>query len=156
MIHIREFKGEYRWLSNFFPAEIKFEAQHYPSVENAYQAAKFNPRHERTKFELCSPYTAKKWGKKATLRSNWDEQKLPLMKSLVEQKFTNPEFAEMLSALPEYVHIMEGNNWGDTFWGAVVNPNTLEWEGQNHLGKIIMDIRDRLRAGTFPTTEEYT
>lgn len=152
---IREFKGEYRWLSNFFPAKVSLDGTYYPSVENAYQAAKFSQAHERRKFELCLARTAKVWGKKAILRPTWDQEKLALMKFLVEQKFRDEEFAEMLKAIPEYVHIMEGNNWGDSFWGAVINPGTLEWEGQNHLGRILMDIRDRLRAGTFATTEEY-
>jgi predicted NAD-dependent protein-ADP-ribosyltransferase YbiA (DUF1768 family) len=36
--------------------------------------------------------------------------------------------------------IQEGNKWGDTFWGVDLKTG----EGQNHLGKLIMDIRDEL------------
>ena len=35
--------------------------------------------------------------------------------------------------------IEEGNNWGDRFWG------TVDGEGLNHLGKIIMRIRKEYR-----------
>ena len=33
--------------------------------------------------------------------------------------------------------IVEWNNWGDKIWGK-----TLNGEGENHLGKILMKIRD--------------
>lgn len=36
---IREFQGEYRWLSNFAPVLIKLDGI-YPSVEHAYMSAK--------------------------------------------------------------------------------------------------------------------
>ena len=37
---IKEFQGQYRFLSNFWPAPVTFEGRTYPTVENAYQAAK--------------------------------------------------------------------------------------------------------------------
>jgi len=43
---INSFKGEHRWLSNFWPTYVQFDGELYPSVENAYVAAKFDK--ERT------------------------------------------------------------------------------------------------------------
>ncbi len=37
---IREFKGEFRFLSNFFPSRIYHDGIEYPTVEHAFQAAK--------------------------------------------------------------------------------------------------------------------
>ena len=37
----------------------------------------------------------------------------------------------------------EGNRWHDTFWG--IDQNT--GKGENHLGKILMKVRDEI-AGT--------
>lgn len=37
---IKEFQGEYRWLSNFWPARVVLDGVEYPTVENAYQASK--------------------------------------------------------------------------------------------------------------------
>ena len=37
---IDSFQGEYRFLSNFWPCVVEYEGTEYPSVENAYQAAK--------------------------------------------------------------------------------------------------------------------
>ena len=36
--------------------------------------------------------------------------------------------------------IIEENYWGDTFWGV------CRGKGQNHLGKILMKVRDELRG----------
>ena len=44
---IGEFQGEYRFLSNFWPAPVEFEGITYPSVEHAYQSAKTMDMAER-------------------------------------------------------------------------------------------------------------
>lgn len=35
----------------------------------------------------------------------------------------------------------EGNWWGDKFWGVGIKTR----EGYNHLGKVVMCVRERLR-----------
>lgn len=37
---IREFNGDYRWLSNFSPCNVTIDGLTYPSVEHAYQSQK--------------------------------------------------------------------------------------------------------------------
>src|SRR4051812_21328901 len=44
---IAEFQGEYRFLSNFWPATVEFEGIRYPTAEHAYQAAKTLDAKER-------------------------------------------------------------------------------------------------------------
>ena len=39
---IKEFKGEYRFLSNFWPCMVKVDGIVYPTSEHAYQASKTN------------------------------------------------------------------------------------------------------------------
>ena len=39
------------------------------------------------------------------------------------------------------VDLIEGNTWGDTFWGQV------DGKGENKLGKLLMKIRDELMEG---------
>ena len=34
------FRGEYRFMSNFYPVSVNFNHQWFPTVEHAYQAAK--------------------------------------------------------------------------------------------------------------------
>jgi len=36
--------------------------------------------------------------------------------------------------------LVEGNNWGDMFWGVDVKSG----KGENHLGRILMKIREEL------------
>ena len=38
----------------------------------------------------------------------------------------------------EDMELIEGNSWGDTFWGV------CDGVGENNLGKVLMRVRDRL------------
>lgn len=72
------------------------------------------------------------------MRSNWDQIKLDVMYELVKQKFaTDPLRMYLLRTGTR--EIQEGNYWGDTFWG------TVNGEGENHLGKILMRVREEIR-----------
>lgn len=141
---IRGFFGPFRFLSNFYILEngVGFEEMFYPSVEHAYQAAKYPPS-QRSQFLDCTSGKAKRLGSEAPNlnKKKWDKHKVELMRSLVFQKFqNNPKLRKMLVEMEGYV-IDERNNWGDEFWGT--NP---EGKGENHLGKIIMAVRDKLIA----------
>tara|TARA_Y100000034_G_C6706865_1_gene312031 strand:+ start:244 stop:681 length:438 start_codon:yes stop_codon:yes gene_type:complete len=133
---IEFFQGEYRWLSNFWPCEVEFEGIIFPSVEHAYQAAKFHSMRQRMKFLKLTAGQAKRAGAKAPLTANWDHRKLTVMWSLVKFKFTenNDLLAKLKSTKGR--ELIEGNTWGDTFWGQV------DGKGINHLGKMIMMIRE--------------
>ena len=73
------------------------------------------------------------------LRSDWEDVKLGTMLEVCRAKFTqNPQLAKRLLATGDE-ELVEGNNWGDTFWGKV------DGKGQNHLGRILMQIRDALK-----------
>jgi predicted NAD-dependent protein-ADP-ribosyltransferase YbiA (DUF1768 family) len=41
--------------------------------------------------------------------------------------------------------LQEGNDWGDVFWGRVWNPGLEIWEGENTLGRLLMELRQELR-----------
>lgn len=133
------FEGEYRFLSNFYPVDVKYEGKKFPSVEHAYQAAKTKVPEEISKIRTCgTPFMAKKLGKKVTLRKDWESIKVQVMTDLVRQKFQIQFFKDLLLATNE-LKIEEGNTWGDTFWGVCGG------KGKNFLGKILMDIRKELQ-----------
>lgn len=138
---IRGFFGIFRFLSNFFILKkgIYYDQTFYPSVENAYQAAKY-PILERAEFTECSPSMAKKLGAKANIDVRyWNKRKLILMEYLINQKFLNdPNLRDMLKATGNAV-LEERNNWGDIYWGTDING-----EGENHLGNILMKVRRKL------------
>lgn len=135
---IAGFSGVYRFLSNFWPATVYLDGVDYPSVEHAYQAAKtLDPQERSIVRASVSAGAAKKAGKKLTMRPDWENVKLAVMEDLVRQKFQHPELKEQLRKTYTY-SLIETNWWGDTFWGVCKNV------GQNHLGRILMKIRDEL------------
>ena len=134
---IGEFKGRHRFLSNFYPAEVVLDGTPYPDVEHAYQAAKTLDRLERARIAACrTPGGAKRLGRKATIRPNWEGIKLGIMFGLLQQKFQLVPFTELLRATGDSI-LIEGNTWGDRYWGADLNTG----EGENRLGRMLMLIR---------------
>lgn len=135
---IKEFQGEYRWLSNFWPAKVVLDGVIYPSVENAYQAAKTHPW-RRAPYRECSAAQAKKLSHEIEVRSGWDaDEKVAVMRALIEQKFApDSALAKKLVATGAR-RLVEGNTWGDRFWGV------CRGTGQNMLGKLIMERRTAL------------
>ena len=139
---IGEFQGPYRFLSNFWPAEVEFEGAKYPSVEHAYQAAKFTDEAMRQRVaQAKTPAEAKSIAHAATTqRANWDQAKFEVMETCVRYKFTHhADLRENLLATGD-VELIEGNTWGDRIWGV------CDGEGENHLGKILMKVRRELHS----------
>lgn len=138
---VTEFTGDYFFLSNFYPCRLRWNGiDNWQTVENAYQAAKLkNFEHGYLRFIGVPPGVAKKRGRVVELRDDWESVKLSIMRDLLLRKFTqNPELKEMLlETAPS--HLEEGNTWKDRYWG-VCPPNS--GKGSNHLGKLLMDIRD--------------
>lgn len=140
---IDRFTGEFRWLSNFWRCDIEYEGLVYPSTEHAFQAAKSLDVEVRKLFTnkdmICRH--AREKGNQIELRPDWEDVKLQVMRDVNLYKFTHyPELKEWL--LGTTLPLEEGNNHGDMFWG------TVDFVGENHLGKILMQIRDELRSST--------
>jgi ribA/ribD-fused uncharacterized protein len=138
------FTGENFFLSNFYPCQIPFLGLMYPSVEHAYQASKsLEPEVRESIRNAATPGKAKRLGGKVVVRPDWKEIKLKFMFEFVQYKFHIHELMRSQLLATEEAEIIEGNYWGDTFWGVCGG------KGENHLGKIIMKIRDDLRDPTF-------
>lgn len=140
---IPEFVGEYRFLSNFWPAPVMYDGLKYPTVEHAYQAAKTRDIGQRLAIRNCvTPGEAKRLGRRVTLRSDWEDWKGKVMENLVRQKFNqHPGLAEKLLATYGS-RLEEGNAWHDTFWGISPVGSGI---GQNRLGQILMAVRSELK-----------
>ena len=131
---ILEFQGEHRWLSNFWPSTVWLDGDSYPSVENAYQAAKFETC-RRVPFVNCTPGQAKRLGRSLFVRGDWEQIKVQVMRSLIQQKFEPGSDLGNKLAATGHSKIVEGNTWGDTFWGV------CRGRGQNVLGELLMAQR---------------
>lgn len=139
MNKIEQFSEEHAFLSNFHPSIVFLDGHMYPTVENAFQAAKCLNAEDRAQFATLTPGQAKRLGRKIALRPDWDTYRVQVMKDLVLQKFRHhAELQEKLLATGDAT-LVEGNRWHDTFWGV------CDGVGQNNLGKILMDVRSILR-----------
>ncbi len=78
------------------------------------------------------------------IREDWEVIKVDVMLNYNRQKFTqNPDLARKLIDTGDK-ELVEGNKHGDTFWGVSPPQNGA---GLNHLGKLLMVIRDDLLSG---------
>jgi ribA/ribD-fused uncharacterized protein len=136
---IKDFWGEYRFLSNFHPAEVKYCNRIYPTSEHAYQAAKSTKKYIREYVaSLETPGKAKRYGQNIALRPHWEELKIGIMYRIVYNKFKqNPDLRKLLLATKS-AELIEGNTWNDTFWGV------CKGKGTNWMGVILMQVRSQL------------
>lgn len=133
---IDSFTGRYRFLSNFFPAAVFLDGLYYPTVEHAYQAAKTLDASKRAEISCVkSPGIAKRIGRTLAVRDGWGELKLTVMRNLLRQKFARDTVLCGLLLATGSEELVEGNTWGDTYWGV------YRGIGENHLGKMLMEIR---------------
>lgn len=146
MTAIVSFKGYYYFLSNFYPSTVEFEGLRFGSVEAAFQAAKTLDLEERKQFVGVQPQVAKHLGRRnVVLRPDWEDVKVDIMRQLVLQKFSrHPDLKAKLLATGN-AQLVEGNNWHDNIWGNCGCAKCSKIEGQNNLGKILMEVRDLLK-----------
>ena len=138
---IDSFKGENRWLSNFWIHDPIKQL----SVEHHYQAAKTTNLDDWMLVMSCEkPADTKRLfksvesgGRALAVRPDWDSIKFTLMEQFVREKFaTNHELRQKLIDTRGTL-LIEGNTWGDTVWGVCGGV------GENNLGKILMKVRDQ-------------
>lgn len=140
---ITSFQGEYRWLSNFHTTHIQYDGRWYRSVEHAYQAGKTFDLEIRQKIMEGSAGEAKRIGRNIPLRADWEQEKLHIMSVLLHRKFEISDLRALLLETKD-AHIIEGNTWRDKFWGAIWDLEKETWDGMNHLGIMLMNIRTEL------------
>ena len=161
---IKTFDGENFFLSNMYPLERPIITKLGVSAstsEHAYQAAKFanvSQHYEvagarasvRGKGEILDGIASKNLAHEfidagALIVPNWSLIKVGIMQEVVRRKFiANPDIRELLVQTGEE-ELVEGNDWGDTFWGVDLETG----EGQNQLGKVLMEVRTAVHQGKF-------
>lgn len=137
MKEICSFSGRYLWLSNFYRCSVFLDGIYYPTVENAYQAAKTH-KANRHDFQACAPGKAKRLGQRVAMMGDWESRKIKVMTKLLRQKFRSGSKLSKRLLETGDAELVEGNYWGDTFWGV------CHGVGENHLGKILMKVRSEL------------
>ncbi|MHA1868777.1 MAG: NADAR family protein [Candidatus Heimdallarchaeaceae archaeon] len=144
---INFFKEKYKKFSNFYPVIICYEDIEYPSVEHAYVASKSLDKMFRYKISQIpadKAGLAKREGRRVILRKNWNLLRNPFMRIFLVQKFTYPEFGDLLLSTGT-AYIEEGNYWHDNYWGNCYCNKCKNIKGKNNLGKIIMEVRELIK-----------
>lgn len=141
---IRSFREEYSFLSNFYPCKIVYDGFTFTSVETTFQAAKCAERTDRLQFQYLEPVKAKRIGRQIKLRNDWEQVKLSILTEFIRLKFTgNPELLSKLLATGDAL-LVEKNTWHDNFYGDCKCDRCRNKPGKNHLGQILMKIRDEM------------
>jgi ribA/ribD-fused uncharacterized protein len=143
---IERFRGPYGFLSNFHPAIVSWGGAEYPTSEHLYQAMKARSDGEREWVRTApTPSAAKMRGRTLLTAPGWAERRVGAMREVLREKFgQHPDLAAALAATGD-AELVEGNEWGDRFWGK-----SPDGEGDNWLGKLLME----LRASLFGTTAQ--
>lgn len=129
------------------------------TVEALYQSFKFtsHPEIQQVIIEQKSPMAAKykaiKY--KEFIRKDWDEIKLSIMEWCVRVKISQ-NYSTFGSKLLETADLMIVEySSRDSFWGAdYIDNNSLS--GENHLGKILMKLREELKTTSSSSSFDVT
>jgi ribA/ribD-fused uncharacterized protein len=146
------------FLSNFSPTPILLDRALWPTVEHFYQAQKsFDPDYRRTILGATRPGIAKNLGADPTLprrrsnrswfrrhgrelRPDWEEAKIEIMRRANAAKFAQHPALGAALCVTGNAELIEDSPV-DAFWGTGPDGDGLNWAG-----RILSEIRDRLRG----------
>lgn len=127
-----QFRNQFAFLSNFYFCPLVINGFMFSNAEAAYQALKCKGYEER--FVGVTGKTARALGRRLPMQEGWNDKRIDAMRFVLQQKFSSPKLMAQLQQVQG--NIQEDNYWGDTFWGV------CNGVGENHLGKLLMEIRD--------------
>lgn len=167
VIAFNEVDGPYGWLSNMSPHLVKYEGKAYKTAEHLFQCLRFrempptkstdkNGKEESLTYEIireiisdqASPLMAKGVSKRFRLiYPSTTEKDLMLMRQVVRFK-TAQHFDILRKLIGSKGDIYEDStarqNGSGLLWGAAKQADGT-WVGENHLGRIWMELRDTLQ-----------
>ena len=139
---VDRFNGEYDFLNNRFGCQFIWQGLRYGNAEAAFQSSKCTDMTERKVFCKLSADKAAMKGGTVVPPSGWENERLGIMESVLTAKFEqNPCLMKKLTETGNAL-LINGNSKKDTFWGI----DLYSWQGENHLGKILMRIRDKEKS----------
>ena len=144
-IYFYKVNDPYGCFSNFSPHGIQLQGMHWSTVEHYYQAQKFVGTADAALIPVIhvvqTAAQAAALGRDRTrqVRPDWEQVKTQVMREAVLKKFvTHTDIQAILISTGNQL-IVE-NSPTDYYWGC-----GREKTGQNHLGKILMDVRKEIR-----------
>lgn len=135
MTAISNFKNEYYFLSNLYEVPVEYGGKTFRTAESAFQAQKDTSRADE--FIRLKGSDARSLGEKVEPRQDWDQVRVQIMREVVECKFKQNRWLMQKLMNTGKAKLIQENDRNDTFWGV------YKGEGENMLGKILMEIRDK-------------
>lgn len=130
---------------------FKLDGAQWPSVEHYYQAMLFEDASYREQIRLAEhPKLATKLGKAwfKPRRKDWKKLRPVIMTRAVYTKCrTHPEITEKLLATGDQPIV--DNTQYDYYWGC-----GRDKRGENHFGKVLMEVRKKLREEEREAADE--
>jgi ribA/ribD-fused uncharacterized protein len=133
---------EYGEFSNFAPFEIYVLGTTWKTSEHYFQARKFKDSEVILRImDASTPMEAANIGRDRNnkIRDDWESIKLEVMSDAVYTKFSQHKSLLNLLLSTGEQRIIESSPY-DSYWGE-----GKDKKGENYLGKILMEVRDRLR-----------
>lgn len=131
------FRNDYWFLSNMYPSSITLDGITFSCAESAFQAMKCTNKEDVIALSKMNGKNAKAYGRRVSLRNNWNSVRVNAMRYVVSEKFKqNPDLLRKLKSIVS--PIIEDNTWNDTFWGR------YNGVGKNHLGIILEEVKTNL------------
>jgi predicted NAD-dependent protein-ADP-ribosyltransferase YbiA (DUF1768 family) len=165
---ITHFRGEHYFFSNFYPLREPYyvvlpddpQQHRWSTTEHGFQADKY--LHRPDLFARFVDFNGNAAGSKRLareigkdlIRPDWHDIKVERMACLLDQKFKDPLlFRKLLATYPR--ELLENNWWHDRFWGHCTCPRCDALPYENHLGKLLVALRERAYQGLYKPEEPY-
>ena len=140
------YEQDFYVLSNFSAFSLTWRRSWFATAEHAYHWEKFIqwPRLQTLIRTAQSAHEAFKLAEehRDERRPDWDEFKVDIMRSILCAKVAQHEYVRRKLLATGDRELIE-DSWRDDFWGW--GPNR---DGKNMLGKLWMQVRQQLRAGS--------
>jgi len=133
------YENEFYVFSNFSSFMVEWKGKLYMTSEHAYHAEKFEDENLKEQIRSArSAHDALKLShmNKDKYRSDWDKIKPSIMKEILRAKVEQHPYVKKKLLESGDRELIE-DSWRDSFWGW--GPNK---DGENHLGKLWMELRD--------------
>jgi len=137
------YEQEFYVFSNFSSFKLKWKGYDWMTSEHAYHSEKF--KDEELLEQLRSARSAHDamvvaYANKDKRLKDWDSIKLGIMKEILHAKAEQHPYVKKKLLESGDKELVE-NSWRDSYWGW--GPNK---DGENHLGKLWMEVRDEIRS----------
>ncbi len=134
--------------SNFSKTPFILDGKLWDTVEHYFQAMKTTDTLIQEQIRLSdTPKKAKNLGRRVNLRSDWESIRYQIMLKALRAKFSDKYLRDLLLSTEDET-IYEDSPY-DAIWGTGVKNDI--GQGQNLLGKALMQIREELKKEEVPT-----